>query len=201
MSIFRDPKKNNQPVGFALGSVEGRVAIQFIEPQNPWVFFCKLKKVICCFFQVALILMSPLFLPYSTYQLRLTWINWVWISLLQSKFLFKIRPCSDYTGFYRFSCQHETILNHCSVWYELLSDMWPSTLKISAVCSFAPLQKLRQNHRSCVWTEALSGMVSVPAQMPREVGGRGGGLHRISSEREDRRIFGGFKFSISEFFG
>ncbi|XP_073258096.1 mRNA export factor-like isoform X2 [Porites lutea] len=35
VSIFRDPKKNNQPVGFALGSVEGRVAIQFIEPQNP----------------------------------------------------------------------------------------------------------------------------------------------------------------------
>lgn len=35
VSIFRDPKKNNQPVGFALGSVEGRVAIQFIQPQNP----------------------------------------------------------------------------------------------------------------------------------------------------------------------
>lgn len=35
VSIFRDPKKNNNPVGFALGSVEGRVAIQFIQPQNP----------------------------------------------------------------------------------------------------------------------------------------------------------------------
>ena len=29
---------------------------------------------------------------------------------------------------------------------------------------FAPLQKQRRNHRSYVWTEALSGMVFVPAQ-------------------------------------
>ncbi|EDO26155.1 predicted protein, partial [Nematostella vectensis] len=34
VSIFRDPKKNNQPVGFALGSVEGRVAIQYIQPET-----------------------------------------------------------------------------------------------------------------------------------------------------------------------
>ncbi|XP_065063092.1 mRNA export factor-like [Rhopilema esculentum] len=33
ISIFRD--KKNAPTGFALGSVEGRVAIQYINPQNP----------------------------------------------------------------------------------------------------------------------------------------------------------------------
>ncbi|XP_065332482.1 protein Rae1 [Cloeon dipterum] len=33
VSIFRD--KKNSPVGFALGSVEGRVAIQYVAPQNP----------------------------------------------------------------------------------------------------------------------------------------------------------------------
>lgn len=27
--------KTKQPTGFALGSIEGRVAIQYIEPQNP----------------------------------------------------------------------------------------------------------------------------------------------------------------------
>ena len=42
---------------------------------------------------------------------------------------------------------------------EHLSDMWLSTSEI-----FAPLQKPRQNHRSYVWTEALSGMVFVHAQ-------------------------------------
>lgn len=43
--------------------------------------------------------------------------------------------------------------------------MWLSTLKISAVqCTAAPLQKLRRNHRSFVSTEALSGMVFMPAQ-------------------------------------
>lgn len=34
ISIFRD-KKTNQPTGFALGSVEGRVAIQYVNPVNP----------------------------------------------------------------------------------------------------------------------------------------------------------------------
>nr|QBH73994.1 mitotic checkpoint protein and poly(a)+ RNA export protein [Thermobia domestica] len=33
VSIFRD--KKNAPAGFALGSVEGRVAIQYVTPQNP----------------------------------------------------------------------------------------------------------------------------------------------------------------------
>lgn len=32
--IFKD-KKTNQPTGFALGSIEGRVAIQYINPTNP----------------------------------------------------------------------------------------------------------------------------------------------------------------------
>ncbi|KAK0425450.1 hypothetical protein QR680_009209 [Steinernema hermaphroditum] len=34
ISIFRN-KTNNQPTGFALGSIEGRVAIQYAEPTNP----------------------------------------------------------------------------------------------------------------------------------------------------------------------
>jgi len=33
ISIFRD--KKGQPTGFALGSVEGRVAIQYVNAQNP----------------------------------------------------------------------------------------------------------------------------------------------------------------------
>ena len=35
MAIFKD--KKNAPTGFALGSVEGRVAIQYINPTNPYV--------------------------------------------------------------------------------------------------------------------------------------------------------------------
>lgn len=34
IAIFRD-KKTKQPTGFALGSVEGRVAIQYVNPTNP----------------------------------------------------------------------------------------------------------------------------------------------------------------------
>ena len=34
VSIFRD-KKTSQPTGFALGSVEGRVAIQYLNPPTP----------------------------------------------------------------------------------------------------------------------------------------------------------------------
>ena len=37
-------------------------------------------------------------------------------------------------------------------------------LSWSALRSFAPLQSSRQNHRSYVWTEALSGIIFVPAQ-------------------------------------
>ena len=37
-----------------------------------------------------------------------------------------------------------------------------STLRRSAQ-RFAPLQKSRRNHRSYVWTEALSGMIVAPA--------------------------------------
>ena len=44
-----------------------------------------------------------------------------------------------------------------------LSDMKRSTFEM-ARRSFAPFQKSRQNHRSCLWTEALSGMISVQAQ-------------------------------------
>ena len=33
VSIFDD--KKNEPTGFALGSVEGRVAIQYVHAQNP----------------------------------------------------------------------------------------------------------------------------------------------------------------------
>jgi len=36
VSIFTDKKPGNpQPCGFALGSVEGRVAIQYVSPQSP----------------------------------------------------------------------------------------------------------------------------------------------------------------------
>ena len=38
VSIFVDRKAsptNPPPVGFALGSIEGRVAIQYVSPQNP----------------------------------------------------------------------------------------------------------------------------------------------------------------------
>lgn len=34
VAVFRD-KKSKQPVGFAVGSVEGRVAIQYVNPTNP----------------------------------------------------------------------------------------------------------------------------------------------------------------------
>lgn len=35
VAIFKD--KQNKPTGFALGSIEGRVAIHYINPPNPWV--------------------------------------------------------------------------------------------------------------------------------------------------------------------
>lgn len=35
IAIFKD--KQNKPAGFALGSIEGRVAIHYINPPNPWV--------------------------------------------------------------------------------------------------------------------------------------------------------------------
>ena len=40
-----------------------------------------------------------------------------------------------------------------------LSNIWHSICEIGVASrSFAPSQKFRRNHRSCVWTEALSGM-------------------------------------------
>ena len=55
-----------------------------------------------------------------------------------------------------------------AIWYSVnLSDTWLSTLEIGAARrSFPPLQKSRQNHRSYVWTEALSDMAFVPARKP-----------------------------------
>ena len=41
--------------------------------------------------------------------------------------------------------------------------MCDSPLQRSARRSFAPLQTSRRNHRSYVWTEALPGMVFMPA--------------------------------------
>ncbi len=38
VAIFRD--KQNQPAGFALGSIEGRVAIHYINTPNPYVCVC-----------------------------------------------------------------------------------------------------------------------------------------------------------------
>ena len=50
-----------------------------------------------------------------------------------------------------------------AIWCSVnLSDTWLSTLEIGAARrSFPPLQKWRQNHRSYVWTEALSGKAFV----------------------------------------
>ena len=42
--------------------------------------------------------------------------------------------------------------------------LWSAPLSRSALHSFASLQKSRRNHRSCVWTLALSSIVFVPAQ-------------------------------------
>lgn len=47
VSIFND-KKTNAPTGFALGSIEGRVAIQYVNPTNPkdnFTFKCHRSNV------------------------------------------------------------------------------------------------------------------------------------------------------------
>ena len=47
MSIFAD-KKTSAPTGFALGSIEGRVAIQYVQPTNPkdnFTFKCHRSNV------------------------------------------------------------------------------------------------------------------------------------------------------------
>jgi mRNA export factor len=47
VSIFTD-KKTNAPTGFALGSIEGRVAIQYVNPTNPkdnFTFKCHRSNV------------------------------------------------------------------------------------------------------------------------------------------------------------
>ena len=49
------------------------------------------------------------------------------------------------------------------VWHRLY-PICDAPLSRSALHSFARLQKSRRNHRSCVWTEALSSIVFVPVQ-------------------------------------
>ena len=47
VNIFND-KKTNTPTGFALGSIEGRVAIQYVQPTNPkdnFTFKCHRSSV------------------------------------------------------------------------------------------------------------------------------------------------------------
>ena len=58
--------------------------------------------------------------------------------------------------------------NRCSLHQSMaqnLSDMWRSTFRDRpALRSFAPSQKTRCHNRSCVWTDALSGMILAVAQ-------------------------------------
>jgi hypothetical protein len=46
VTIFKD--KQNRPAGFALGSIEGRVAIQYINPVNPYAAMIIQYCVITC---------------------------------------------------------------------------------------------------------------------------------------------------------
>ena len=54
--------------------------------------------------------------------------------------------------------------SHCTKVWHRTSPICDAPLSRVAKRSFAPLQKSRRNHRSYVWTEALSSMVFVPAQ-------------------------------------
>ena len=56
--------------------------------------------------------------------------------------------------------------SHCTkMWHQKMSyPVCVVTLQRSARRGFAPIQKSCRNHRSCVWKEALSGMVFVPAK-------------------------------------
>ena len=56
--------------------------------------------------------------------------------------------------------------SHCTkMWHQKMSyPVCVATLQRSARRGFAPIQKSCRNHRSCVWKEALSGMVFVPAK-------------------------------------
>ena len=56
--------------------------------------------------------------------------------------------------------------SHCTkMWHQKMSyPVFVATLQRSARRGFAPIQKSCRNHRSCVWKEALSGMVFVPAK-------------------------------------
>ena len=56
-----------------------------------------------------------------------------------------------------------TCLNFTKVWHRTY-PIWNTPLSRTAPRSFATLQKSRRNHRSCMWTVALSGMISVQAQ-------------------------------------
>ena len=56
--------------------------------------------------------------------------------------------------------------SHCTkMWQRHIQDSsFSDTLQRSARRGFAPIQKSCRDHRPCVWTEALSGMVFVPAK-------------------------------------
>ena len=54
--------------------------------------------------------------------------------------------------------------SYCTIGWHRTYPICEAPLSRSAGRSFAPLRKLRRNHRSYVWTETLSAMIFVPAQ-------------------------------------
>ena len=54
--------------------------------------------------------------------------------------------------------------SYCTIGWHRTYPICEAQLSRSARRSFAPLRKLRRNHRSYVWRETLSGMVFVPKQ-------------------------------------
>jgi hypothetical protein len=72
VSIFQD-KKTNLPTGFALGSIEGRVAIQYVNTTNPkdnFTFKCHrsngTSNNVQDIYAVSWVLLSELWLLYSS---------------------------------------------------------------------------------------------------------------------------------------